>query len=170
MNIFKKLFYIAAFLVFLVFNIPIPICLDVKSIELKATNLEYYEYRFVQIDGYFSFNLLTESRFRGQIIVSGHNITHNKMLELRLRNHRGTFKGVIEYYKVSESGINRPQRYMFGVMHTRFLFRDTIIVLFEDYITEDGTNVSISSALTTPVIVLNVDTFEDAKQTIDLFE
>lgn len=167
-KIIRRTLFVLAIIAIFVFNVPIPIHLDVNAIELRVKNFDYFEDRTVQINGWYSLNLFTENRFRGEIVISGHNITHSEMLDLRFVNRRGVFSGIIEYYKDSGNDRNRPQRHLFGVIHSRVFFRDAIIVLYEDYVTEYGNNIRISDPLTSPIVVLNAETSEDAKAILQI--
>ena len=165
-NIVKKLLYIVALVTFLVFNISIPIRIEAESIEIQATNLDVFEHRTVQISGWYRFNLFSDDRFRGQITVTGHDLTYNEMLDVRFRSHLGVFRGVMAYSKINENENNRIQTHLFGVIESGLLFRNAIIVLFEYNVMEDGTRASSrsSSISTSPVIILNVNTYEEAKK------
>ena len=146
-------------LAYIALIVPIPINITADALEVKFDDPYHVEERTVTIRGTYRRNFFTRVRghtFDGYIIIYEYAETHGEMRSLQFVGRswgRYNFLWCILIYPVEGQQVYDWE--VFGTISARAYFRDTIIIV------NDGVN--HMSAQSSPAIVLNASSHEEAR-------
>lgn len=123
----RKYVLIIVIIFFVFYSFPIPFSNEYEAIEIKLDDMNYLVSRKVKIQGKYYCNLLTVDRFKGNIIISGYDMTTNQLKDIYFEKD-----GYLLEYCVEE---NKEE--FLGRIYAKEWFDKMAIIIFEENILSD---------------------------------
>ena len=160
------------FIIFiLIYTIPFPINRQLDAVEIKIDDPSYLDKRKIHISGTYRFNLFADNTFRGQISVTEYELTWEKMAEVEFVKSADN-GGILEYkYEIGTDESGRPltKEYLFGRVFLNPRYRNIVIMLYEQYETEDGGYGGRFDSKSGYCIISSVDDREGALKVLEIY-
>ncbi|MCL2854781.1 MAG: hypothetical protein FWE21_04095 [Defluviitaleaceae bacterium] len=145
------MFLVFVLAIIVISNISIPIDIEAASIEIARDDPNHIEYRTVMINGRYSINVFSMSTtFSGTIKILEYPETHRPLswdLVFQNPSSQGFRMASLFYPREGESWADMN---VFGFISSRFLMRDSIIVVHAPYLGAGASSRTIAVGASTP--------------------